>query len=181
MIALLLPPFVAACRFQCFDESLSLSVQVRRLFIVCGCPAFRGISHSDGFVDFGSSGFDGFSYMFSRDGAAWGARRVCGHSLLQLREGGLKSRNLFFSIPNSRVRRAKPALKTSSARFDVPQTLTHYAKLALHLSELVTGQRLSAFSQQLGASLLHSPPSFTVRSKRIGVEVRAGQLSNGVA
>jgi hypothetical protein len=86
------------------------------MFIVCGCPAFRGVSRRHCFVDFGSSGFDGFSYVFSRDGAAWLPRRVCGHSLLQLCEGSLKSRNLFFNISNSRVRRAKPALKTSSAR-----------------------------------------------------------------
>src|SRR5262245_49387199 len=93
----------------------------------------------------------------------------------------LHPRNLFFIIPNSRVLRVKPSIKISSARFDVLQTLTHYAELLLHLSELMTGQRLSAFSQQLGMSLLHPPPSFTVRSKRIGVEFRAGQLSNIVA
>src|SRR5262245_10853736 len=100
MIALLLssiPPFAAACRFQCFDESLSLSVQIRRLFIVCGSPAFRVISRSHSFVDLGSSGFYGFGYVFSRDGAAWGARCICGHSLLHMCEGGLKSRNHFFS------------------------------------------------------------------------------------
>jgi hypothetical protein len=89
-VAVSIPSFVAPRRFQCFDESLSLSVQVSRLFIVCGCPAIRGVSRGHCFDDFGSSEFGSFGASFCRDGAAWLACRICGHSLPQLCEGGLK-------------------------------------------------------------------------------------------